>query len=328
MLDGEWINRIFASSDEEFNSRLDEALKSLDLANATKRDFCGAVVDVLCDDVSDLCLALKEVCEGSGYSDYYESHISHERFVRLVLSVDTVKLGKMKKTLEDAKLSPIDVLRNIGAVLNDESLEERAALGARERRRANAELRGIAEATMKAIDAVGEKVDEVGEKVDSVGDKVDAVAAKVRRGRQRGKYTEAQIDFCGKAWDSACDIQEIRSSTNTKVSYEAAYLFFRRQLAKLGVESVDEFKSIIRAHQARELRRRRREKSAAKTSTRRGKNGIMSNMKGHAKSALALTLAIAGGLAAPLRSAASPDILRGGGGMFSAKLRSGLLRAA
>ena len=46
MLDGEWINRIFASSDEEFNNRLDEAFKSLDLANATKRDFCGAVVDV------------------------------------------------------------------------------------------------------------------------------------------------------------------------------------------------------------------------------------------------------------------------------------------
>ena len=267
MLDGEWINRIFASSDEEFNHRLDEALKSLDLATATKRDFCEAVVGVLCDEVSDLCLALKDVCDGSGYSDYYESHISHERFVRLVLSVDTVKLGRMKKILEDARLSPIDVLRSIGAVLNDEALEERTALGARERRHANAELRNIAEATMKAIDAVGEKV--------------DAVAAKIRRGRRRGKYTEAQIDFCGKAWDSACDIQEIRNSTNTKVSYEAAFQFFHRQLAKLGVESVDEFKSIIRAHQARELRRRQREKSAAQT---RPKNGIMSAVNRTTKS--------------------------------------------
>ena len=35
MLDGEWINRIFASSDDEFNRRLDEALKSLDIATAT-----------------------------------------------------------------------------------------------------------------------------------------------------------------------------------------------------------------------------------------------------------------------------------------------------
>ena len=27
--------------------------------------------------------------------------------------------------------------------------------------------------------------------------------------------SEAQIDFCGKAWDSAGDIQEIRNSTNS-----------------------------------------------------------------------------------------------------------------
>ena len=125
--------------------------------------------------------------------------------------------------------------------------------------------------------------------------------------------SEAQIDFCGKAWDSAGDIQEIRNSTNTKVSYEAAFQFFHRQLAKLGVESVDDFKSIIRAHQARELRRRQREKSATakpnqasiQSNTQTIKYGIMSDMKGHAKSALALTLAIAGGLASPLRSAAS-----------------------
>ena len=44
---------------------------------------------------------------------------------------------------------------------------------------------------------------------------------------------------------------------------------------------------------------------AAQSNTRRGKNGIMSDMKGHAKSALALTLAIAGGLASPLRSDAT-----------------------
>lgn len=183
MLDGEWINRIFASSDEEFNKRLDEAIKSLDLATATKRDFCEAVVDVLCDEVSELCLALKEVCEGSGYSDYYESHISHERFVRLVLGVDTVKLGKMKKILDNENLSPIDILRGIGAVLNDEALEERAALGAKERHRANAELKaiaadvkstmqiGFAQSNQKLLECKSEIIATVGAKVDAVDKK-------------------------------------------------------------------------------------------------------------------------------------------------------------
>ena len=169
-----------------------------------------------------------------------------------------------------------NILRNIGAVLNDEALEERAALGARERRHANAELKAFAADVKKTMQTGFREVnDNIRAGVAAVGEKVDAVAAKMRRGRRRGKYTETQIDFCGKAWDSAGDIQEIRNSTNTKVSYEAAFQFFHRQLAKLGVESVDDFKSIIRAHQARELRRHQREKSAAQSNTRRGKNGII-----------------------------------------------------
>ena len=56
-----------------------------------------------------------------------------------------------------------------------------------------------------------------------------------------------------------------------------------------------------------------RQKSAAKPSAPRGKYGIMRDMKKNAKRALIFAVAIAGGLAAPLRSAASPDILRGGG---------------
>ena len=46
---------------------------------------------------------------------------------------------------------------------------------------------------------------------------------------------------------------------------------------------------------------------AAKTPTRRSKNGIIRDVKSHAKSAFALTLSIAGGLASPLRSEAALD---------------------
>ena len=119
------------------------------------------------------------------------------------------------------------------------------------------------------------------------------------------RRTRPFVLSCGKVWDSACDIQEIRNSTNTKVSYEAAFQFFHRQLAKLGVESVDEFKSIIRAHQARELRRRRREKSAAQT---RPKNGIMSAVNRTTKSMVIGAAVILSGMAAPLRSDASARI--------------------
>ncbi|MCR5750887.1 MAG: hypothetical protein K6G91_02895 [Kiritimatiellae bacterium] len=197
---------------------------------------------------------LKDVCDGSGNGAYYEAHISHERFVRLVLSTDTAKLGRMKRILEDAKLTPIDVLRGMGAVLNDEPLEERMALGAKERRIANAELKTLVEETKNAIDNVGAKVDEVDRKVSKLR----------KRGKKRGKYTDAQLDFCGNIWAKACDVQEIRNSSNTKVSYKTTYKFYHRQLENLNVKDADMFKSIIRAYQARELRRRRRENPAAK----------------------------------------------------------------
>lgn len=260
MLDGDWINHIFASSDEEFNHKLDEAFKALDVATATKEDYCRKVAEVLCGEVSRLCLVLKEVCEGSGYGDYFDSHISHERFVRLVLSIDTVKLGKMKKIIDDVAFTPIDILRNIGAVLNDESPEERAALGARARRIADTEIKCLVAETKNAIDEVGEKV--------------DALAARTRRAKCRGKYTSAQIEFCARVWDSAYGMQEIRNSSNTKVSYEAVFCFYRRQLAKLGIESVDQFKSVVRAAQARA--RRALEANCGKSApTERGRNGII-----------------------------------------------------
>ena len=46
-------------------------------------------------------------------------------------------------------------------------------------------------------------------------------------------------------------------------------------------------------------------KSAAEANTARGKNGIISAMKNRAKSALALALAIVGGIAAGMRCDAS-----------------------
>ena len=289
MLDGEWINRIFASSDEEFNKRLDVALKSLDLATVTKRDFCEAVVGVLCDEVSDLCLALKDVCDGSGYSDYYESHISHERFVRLVLSVDTVKLGRMKKILEDARLSPIDVLRSIGAVLNDETLEERTALGARERRHANAELKAFAADVKKTMQTgfaqTNRKLDECKDSIADVGAKVDVVDKKVaklrKNGKPRGRYTKEARALCWNFWETAANHEEVWRSVNTRITYEAVFNHYKVQLARVGVERAKVYEKIIHAEDRRrnrELQARQdeaRRKSAAQSNTGRGKNGII-----------------------------------------------------
>ena len=100
-------------------------------------------INVLCDEIARLCEALREVCEGCGYGDYARCYISHDKFVRLLLRTDTVKLGRLKKALDAHRQCPVDLLREIGAILDDRPFEETAALADAERRRANAEIRAM-----------------------------------------------------------------------------------------------------------------------------------------------------------------------------------------
>lgn len=266
LIPGRWIKRAFAESDEEFDAKLDAVFRDMDVANSTKDDYCKAVVEVLCDEVSQLCSTLRAACEGRGYAEYFEAHISRERFVRLVLSNDSVKLGKMKKIVADERLSPIDILRGIGVVLNDESLEERAALRAKERRRANAEIKAIA-ADVKCTMQLGfaqanqkliECKDEIKSSVAAVGTKVDAVDAKVsklrRSGKQRGRYTNEARELCWSCWMSAANHEEVWRSVNTRITYEAVFNYYRARLERIGVNGSKAFRDIIRAEDKRRNR--------------------------------------------------------------------------
>jgi len=178
--------------------------------------------------------------------------------------------------------------------------------GAAEKRRANAELKAIAADVKKTMQTgfaeVKSGIADVGAKVDAVGKK-----ASPRRAKCRGKYTSAQIEFCARVWDSAYGIQEIRNSTNTKVSYEAVFRFYRRQLAKLGIESLGQFKSVVRASQAR-ARRELEANRGRSAATDRGKNGIIPAVKRHTKTALFTALAIVSAAVAPMRSDASVTV--------------------
>ena len=212
-----------------------------------------------------------------------------------------------------------NILRNIGAVLNDEALEERAALGARERCHANAELKAIA-ADVKSTMQIGfaqsnQKLLECkSEIIATVGAKVDAVAAKVRRGRRRGKYDNLG-NRCLDMWESALKNTALRNSLNTRVTYEAVFSRNKVELERNGIDTAAKFKKVIHAAQSKrssdnikDLYARQdaaRQKSAAKPSGQRGKYGIMRDVKKSAKRALIFAAAIAGGMAAPLRSDAS-----------------------
>mgnify|MGYP003301895260 FL=1 len=243
-LDGEWLVHVFKSSDKEFNSRLGEAFKSLDLVHATERDFRSVIVSILCDEVSDLCLTLREVCEATGYLPYYNSYISHKRFIRLVLSRDTDKLRKMREAVNNKNLSPIDVLREIGNILNDKPLEERVELDNEERDRANNELKSIALATLNAVKENGEKLDNLDEKV-----------SKLRRSsKKKSRYSDEARSLCWTYWITATSHEQIWRSVTTRVTFAAVFNYYESQLKRIGVTNGIEFKKVIRAEMMRRSR--------------------------------------------------------------------------
>ena len=238
LLKGKWVEDIFASSDEEFLRKLDDALKTIDLRATTKKPYCEKIVAVLCDEVAELCETLHTVCEGRGYGEYFESHISHERFVRLVLSVDTVKLGKMRRIAENMELTPIELLREIGALLHDEPLEVRHGETARELRKSNAEILKVVKATKKTLV----------EKVDAVAADVKEVQKRMRnRKTARRQFSAKQLEAASTAWRLYIESEAAHSNENTRPTYKAAFDHSRRALEEAGVDSVETFKKLLRS---------------------------------------------------------------------------------
>lgn len=260
MLGGDWVMRVFESSDEDFNGKLDKAFMGMDERSATKSDYCRAVTDILCGEVERLCSALMDVCDASGYREYFDAHVSKERLVRLALDCDTAKLCRMKRLVETTGLGVVDILRGIGGELNDAPVEERAARSARE---LQGEIRGFAETTIRAIGCVGEKI---GEKVEKVGEKVDALSLRARSGGKNCKYDAETIAFCRAAMDAARSNEAIKSGLNTRVTHEAVFAYNRSELESRGVADADEFELVLRASQARERRKREKALEASRGS--------------------------------------------------------------
>ena len=318
---GKWIDRVISDQDANFDTKLGAAFASLDEMTATEKDYCAKVVSVLCDEVSRVCEVTRLVCINRGYEEYADTFLSTEKFIRLLLRQDTMKLKRLNATLAEKSKPLCVLLRDVGAVLEDRSAEEVAVFGAAEVKKANAELKAIAADVKKTMQTgFAEVRSDIATGVAAVGDKVDAVAAKVsrlRRGnRPRGRYTKEARALCWNFWETAANHEEVWCSVNTRITYKSVFVHYQARLAKVGVNGDNEFRSIIRAeerHRNRDLHskqdeaRRKQSNNHPIKQSNNQKYGIMRDVKRHAKSALALTLAIAGGLAAPLRSDAAND---------------------
>ena len=86
----------------------------------------------------------------------------------------------------------------------------------------------------------------------------NAAAVPVARKRRRSKYDDNTRNVCLSCWLEAGHLPAVRRSINTRTTYRAAFDYFRRILAGVGVRTVAAFKAVIHAIQSRECEERRR----------------------------------------------------------------------
>lgn len=271
LVPGSWSNSFVSSSNTDFDLRLESALKEVDEATATKSDYCRTVVSVLCDEISRICDLVQAACEAHGYAVYATRFLSKERFIAMLLRTDVVLMGKLRKVLEDPGKGHVQMLREIGAILDGGDPQNLDALDGVEGRMADYRLGRLLIEVKNGLDCTNRKLldyhqDTIAVVRETSSDAVARLEKKIgeklfRTGTRRSKFSDEMKRLCVSCWREGKKSADIRCSLNTRVTYEAVYSRNKSMLAEQGVKNVAMFRSILRACQLRESRRRDKEKN-------------------------------------------------------------------
>lgn len=262
---------VILGTDEQFHATLDAALLELDPHDADETDYRRAVVGVCCNEVSGLCKLLSEACCCTGFEKAAREYLDPRRFISLLLCRDRDKLVALTAAVRSGDRNIGRLLMRIGGILDgdagrydlmDAAAKRKAAVDAR---KLVAEVENLAEKLEAHKAEIVERVDAVGEKVDAVGECVSN--PKPRRKRRR-KYTEEARQACLACWSLAQTNASVRGAINTRVTHEAAFDYFKRDLAKRGVTKLSEFKAILHSAQTLESAWRVKELEARRAATR------------------------------------------------------------
>ena len=273
-------DRSYIRSDTEFKSKIERAIIEVSSPSATASDYVHAIVNTACREMEDVCRMLRYASALAGLERIASEYLDAKRFKEMLLRKDDEKLGRLVEIVRKKDGAPAKILMDVAKVLND-SAEIYDEMGAAAKRKAAAELKKVVEnvtsIVTKAETWLGERIDDVGGKVDAVGKKVDRIQP--RRKRKR-KYTDVQAETCRAYWDVAQTNAEVKHAINTRITYESVFNYYTRQLAKIGVRTVETFKAIIHSSQNRECEDRKRELEARREAERKAaKHGIMRGMK-------------------------------------------------
>ena len=250
---------------EQFQRQLDAAFTMLDPHEATEHDYRLAVANAACLEVSKLCELLTEACCCVGFEDAAKRYLAPKRFVLMLLKRDTAKLDALTDAVKSADGNVGRLLMRIGAVLEGrpDTYDE---MDASAKRKATIDTKKI----IAEVKTIAKKLDsgkaEIVEHIDAVGKKVEKL--KLTR-KRKSKYSDEMRTACLSYWEAAQTNETVRSSINTRPTYETAFRYFARQLAKHGIDSVKKFKAVLRSMQSTECTERHKKLDEQRDGTKK-----------------------------------------------------------
>ena len=275
-------------SDKEFKDTIDAAIASVTTPDAKERDYIRAIVEAASDEMKPRCHLLRGAAEVVGLGEIATRYLDGARFREMLLRRDEEKLERLNAIVQDqSQAVPVKVLMDVAAEL-DGRAENYDGMDTAAKRKASREMKkliGKVEEMRSAIDAntaeierrinEGKKeivshVDEVGGKVEAVGKKVDNIKLRDRRGR-RPSYSEEARGECLAYWEAAKNNTEVKHAINTRITFEAVFAYYRRQLEKLGIDTVKKFRMAVHSVQSRESAKSKRDLEAKIEAKRKAK---------------------------------------------------------
>ena len=287
LLPGRKSHGDFFGCKEQFLTILDDEFEKIDFAAATVEDYRLALEAVCCNDVEQVIDFLVSVSRNVGFEKYAYRYLDKKRFVSMMCDCDEEKLAQLDEIVSSGDKDPGRVLMRVSGVL-DGRRDAYESLGETAKAKASADAQKVAKRalvmdfldlsnTRKAIEhkpeeeqnaaaeAVAECMDSVKSTVESIEKKVDSLTQTVERQKERSgskKSTKRQRaavvrNFCSCSWKRACENVELRNSLNTRMTYQAAFTYYQRELADYGVKDKDEFKRLIHSDQSLKHQRRK-----------------------------------------------------------------------
>lgn len=271
-------------TDNEFKDRIDAAIASVTTPNAKELDYVRAIVETSSAEMKPLCHLLRAAAEVVGLGELAARYLDGARFREMLLRKDGEKLERLNAIVQDqGQAVPVKVLMDVAAALDGrtENYDGMAAAAKRKAARDMTKLIGKVEEMRSAMDSIGNRidegkkeivshVDEVGGKVEAVGKKVDNIKLRDRRGR-RPSYSEEARGECLAYWEAARNNAEVKHAINTRITFEAVFAYYRRQLERLGINSVKKFKMAVHSVQSRESAKSKRDLEAKREAERKAK---------------------------------------------------------